>query len=338
MNKIACFFSHESIESIRQEQYSLQDINILTDLGFKVIVSNRFRDIPLNCDLYFSWWASGSIFPLLISKLVNKPIIIVAGGNEAMLYKDILLNVPAGYLKSSWYKKAATRLCLKLGSKIIVVSRFMVNDVTLLGANQPIVVYNSVDTKRFYITNSQRNLVSIIFKSDESVVRIKRGEQFIRSIPYILKMFPNQQFVIIGKQGNAFLRLVSIADNLGLNKSLSFVGNIDNSEMPSWLQRSKVYVQISDTETFGLSIAEAMSCGTHVVVSNRGAIPELVGILGVYVDHNDVLSISEGISSILKLEQKEYDRISQLLRKRIEENFSYEIRRDKIKEIISSLL
>ncbi|MBK5214514.1 MAG: hypothetical protein JJE55_12735 [Flavobacteriaceae bacterium] len=34
MLKTACFFTNEPLEAIEQEQYSIQDINILKDLGF----------------------------------------------------------------------------------------------------------------------------------------------------------------------------------------------------------------------------------------------------------------------------------------------------------------
>lgn len=67
-----------------RQQYSLQDINILKDLNFNVKIASNFFDIPWRSDVYFSWWASGSILPLIVAKLSRKPIIVVAGGNEVM--------------------------------------------------------------------------------------------------------------------------------------------------------------------------------------------------------------------------------------------------------------
>jgi glycosyltransferase involved in cell wall biosynthesis len=104
------------------------------------------------------------------------------------------------------------------------------------------------------------------------------------------------------------------------------------------MHKSIAYVQISDTETFGVAIAEAMSCGTHVVVSKRGAIPEVVGNHGVYVDHNDPDSVAAGIVDVLKLSPLEYKVKSNVLRNHIQENFSYIKRRDKIEKIINGIL
>lgn len=143
--KKACFFSHEALESLKQEQYSMQDINILEDLGYSVTIANNFGDIPWNYDLYFAWWASGGILPLIKARISRKPIITVAGGNEAMICYDSLYKTPIGYKASPFYKKLATRFTLRFSSKVLCVSDFMLSDVKRLGAPEPEVVYNSVD-------------------------------------------------------------------------------------------------------------------------------------------------------------------------------------------------
>lgn len=338
MLKKACFFSNEPLEAIEQEQYSLQDINILKDLGYEVVIANTFSKIPLGCDLYFSWWASGSILTLIKAKFCFKPIIVVAGGNEAMLYKDSVTNIAAGYLASSWYKKIAVYLCLKFSSKIIVVSNFMVNDCMKLGAKNPLVIHNSIDTNKFSLSESDRQFITTIFKSEKNVVRLKRGEEFLRAIPHVLSQYPEQKFIVIGKRDDYFLNLKEICEELDIVENVNFIGSIKNEDVVDWMQKSIGYVQISDTETFGVAIAEAMSCGTHVVVSNRGAIREVVGNHGVYVDHNSPVSVSEGIIEVLKLSPLEYGLKSNDLRTHIVKNFSYEKRRDKIEKLINELL
>lgn len=337
MQKKVCFFSNEPLELIEQQQYSLQDINILKDLGFEVIIANTFSKIPLNCDLYFSWWASGSILPLIKARLTSKPIIIVAGGNEAMLYKDSVTNISAGYLASRWYKKLAVKICLRYGSKILIVSKFMLNNCVKLGAKNPVIIHNSIDLNIFSISEKPREFITTVFKLDKNVVRLKRGEEFIRSIPYVLEKYPNQKFVIIGKKADYFQRLKEICVELKIEGNVNFLGSIKNEDIVEWMQKSLAYTQISDTETFGVAIAEAMSCGTHVVVSNRGAIPEVVGEYGIYVDHNDPVSVAEGIIKVLKLSPLEYNIKSNNLRSHIMDNFSYEKRRDSINKIINEI-
>jgi glycosyltransferase involved in cell wall biosynthesis len=336
--KTACFFSHENRAQLQKEQYSIQDIRILHELGYQVTVATSFNEIPWGCDLYFSWWASGSILPLIKARHSRKPIIVVAGGNDSMFYRDSVSGIPQGYLATPWYKKLAARLSLRFGTIVLVVSRFMVADVRTLGACEPIVVPNSVDTNVFRPSDDHRLHVTTIFNLDDNVVRLKRGEVFLRSVPIVLATYPQQTFAVIGRKGNAFERLFRLASDLGIQGSVDFVGGIENSDVVRWLQRSKVYVQISDTETFGVAIAEAMSSATPVVVSDRGAVPELVGIHGVFVDHNDPQSVAAGIAGLLAKTEQERHAAGMEARARIIEHYSYEKRRSAIQRVIEDLL
>ena len=333
----ACFFSNEPLEQLSKEQYSIQDISILSDLGYELTIATSFSQIPFGCDLYFSWWASGSILPLIKARLSKKPIIVVAGGNEAMYYRDSVSRAPSGYLATPWYKKIATRVCLRFAQRVLTVSKFMEADTKSLGARSPITVYNSVNTNIFTISNISRSYVTSIFNLEDSTIKIKRGDIYIKSIPYILKEFPDQKFIIIGSKQNGYQKLKQLVVDLGINKSVDFIGSIDNSHVCNWLQSSRVYVQISDTETFGVAVAEAMSCGTPVVVSRRGALPELVGDCGIFVDHNDPKSVANGIIGLLRLPEKERDKIGLNGRARIVNNFTYEARKERIEEIIKTL-
>ena len=332
-----CFYSNEGIEKISKQQYSLQDINILTQLGHKVRIATRFSEVPWNSDLYFSWWASGSFIPLIKAFIRRKPIIIIAGGNEAMLYKDSLYGTPMGYLATSIYKKIATRISLKLASELLVVSDFMVDDVKRLSNRIPKVVYNSVNTNKFCINKGvQKIYVTSVFNIEKGPFITKRGETFLRSIPLVLERYPDQKFRVIGRAGDAMDQFIALVDELNIKQNIEIVSNIENDDMPFYFQQSKIYIQLSDTETFGLSVAEAMSCGIPVLVSKRGALPELVGKDGFFVDHNDFNDVAEKIIQVLGISEATLNSVGEKLSKRIYENFSYEVRLNKLKTILST--
>jgi len=169
LEKKACFFSTVEKAQLLEQQYSIQDIRILQELGYSVIIASKFSEIPYDCDLYFSWWACGSILPFIVSFIMRKPIIVVAGGNEAMLYRDSISKFPKGYLATPWYKKIATRITLKFSSKILIVSEFMRSDVIKLGRKDPILVYNSVNTEKFVPADLERTEITTIFWLDRNV-------------------------------------------------------------------------------------------------------------------------------------------------------------------------
>lgn len=56
----------------------------------------------------------------------------------------------------------------------------------------------------------------------------------------------------------------------------------------------------SHTEGFGLPAVEALACGTPCVVSNRSALPEVTGTLGILVDPADPADIACGIRRLIE--------------------------------------
>lgn len=334
----ACFFSTAPLEQLEREQYSIADIRILKELGFDVTIANRYADIPGNCDLYFSWWASGSIFPMIKAKIWRRPNVVVAGGNEAVLYRDSLTGQPLGYLNMPIYKKIATRLVLRFSTVLTVVSQHMVPHVRRLsGGRQPLVVPNCVDTTAFVPGAETREYVTTIFRMDREPARVKRGETFIRAIPHILQSHPQQRFLIIGYKGDAYSPLQALAQELGVAHALEFTGAVKNDAVIRYLQRSKAYVQVSDTETFGVAVAEAMSTHTPVVVSAAGALPELTQGVGIVVDQNSPESLAHGVSRVLAMDESERANLGRAGREIVVQKFSYEVRKQAIARIMESL-
>ncbi|MEL7407582.1 MAG: glycosyltransferase, partial [Cyanobacteria bacterium J06558_2] len=59
-----------------------------------------------------------------------------------------------------------------------------------------------------------------------------------------------------------------------------------------------VLVAPSLYEGFGLTILEAMSCGTPTITSNVSALPEVAGDAAILVDPNDVSAITQAVLQI----------------------------------------
>jgi D-inositol-3-phosphate glycosyltransferase len=65
-------------------------------------------------------------------------------------------------------------------------------------------------------------------------------------------------------------RLKSISAALGLQDRVTFVGAVDQTELPTYFSAADVFVLPSHYESFGLVALEAMACGLPVVASRVG--------------------------------------------------------------------
>ena len=144
-----CFFSSEGLHAIKSQQYSIQDVEILSKLGHDVVISSNFLNLDFKADLYFSWWASGSIIPMFLAKIRNKPIIVIAGGNEVLHTRDSVSNKKIGYLSYPFYKRMAVKLCIHFSDRLLVVSNFMKTELEKVHNIAPDLLYNSIDSRVF---------------------------------------------------------------------------------------------------------------------------------------------------------------------------------------------
>ena len=63
---------------------------------------------------------------------------------------------------------------------------------------------------------------------------------------------------------------------LELGDRVVFAGRIAEADKVAYYNAADLFVSPSSLEGFGFTVGEAMSCGLPVVVSDRGALPELV--------------------------------------------------------------
>jgi glycosyltransferase involved in cell wall biosynthesis len=97
---------------------------------------------------------------------------------------------------------------------------------------------------------------------------------------------------------------------------VSFIGEINEQEKTEFLSEALALLfPIEWPEPFGLSMIEAMACGTPVLAFRHGSVPEIVdeGVTGSIVD-----SIEEAVSALPRVLSLERE----VVRRRFEERFS----------------
>ena len=94
-------------------------------------------------------------------------------------------------------------------------------------------------------------------------------------------------------------KLKALAAELGVGERVIFHPSVAHDRLPDYYAASDVgiFPSIGD-EAFGITIAEAMSCGTPVIGSHIGGIPEVIGNeghCGLLVPPGDVAALAEAM-------------------------------------------
>lgn len=93
--------------------------------------------------------------------------------------------------------------------------------------------------------------------------------------------------VLVGKHGWLYEDIERVQQELGLTNHVYHLETVAAEDLPLLYNGAALHVLPSFCEGFGLPALEAMACGTPTVVSNRGALPEVVGDAGLQVNPDD---------------------------------------------------
>jgi glycosyltransferase involved in cell wall biosynthesis len=107
------------------------------------------------------------------------------------------------------------------------------------------------------------------------------------------------RLLLIGPEKLGADRVRDAVDRLGLGRRVEWKGHIERDELARLYRGAAVLVFPSRYEGFGLPVLEAMACGTPVVATTAGAIPEVAGDAAVLVEPGDPVALAGGIERAL---------------------------------------
>lgn len=321
-NKKRILFIYSTLSSfVKNDLEILQkyyDVSTIKWRGEKDIL--KILKGVIKSDITYSWFASDhAFFAVLFSKFFRKKSIVIVGGFDVAYIPE--LNY--GRFTSNWYRKKTTKYALKKADILLTVSNHTKNE--LLKRVKPKhqeIVYNGVDTERFKPKGEKEKVIVTIGNVTDQGVRLKGLETFAK----VSAHFPDYKFVIIGPKQE-----VSVQQLKEISSNLIFTGKITNDEVLSWLQRAKIYCQLSYVESFGMGVAEAMSCECIPVVTNRGALPEVVGDYGYYTTYDDKNTTIETIKKALQ-SSPDFEKKA---RHKIINAFMIKVREEKLVKILN---
>lgn len=204
-------------------------------------------------------------------------------------------------LTRQWYSflKMQERVAPRL-HEIILPSQAAANDVAACLQVDPAamnVIHLGIDQDVYKPQPDIRRRDNRLLTTASADVPLKGLRHLIEAYSTLLETYPRLELVVIGKLREG--PTAELLDDLNLLDRVSFIHDLSNDEMAEQYARATICVTPSLYEGFGLPAAEAMSCGAPVVVTDGGALPEVVGDAGVIVPKGDSAALARAIGALL---------------------------------------
>ena len=219
-----------------------------------------------------------------------------------------------------WQLKYWTAISIFISKYIICVSDSSKKDIVRhypFASKKVEVIYHGYN-KRLFNTNISNNLVRqvkrkykigsdyILFLS--TLKPSKNIEGLIEAYFSLEDSIKDIKLVIAGKKGWLYDTIFEKVRRLNLGGKVIFTDYITEREKAALIKGARLFILPSFWEGFGMDIVNSMACGTPVVVSKIGSLPEVAGEAGIYVDPYDPKSISGGIKKVFSMSPIEYNR------------------------------
>jgi len=160
------------------------------------------------------------------------------------------------------------------------------------------------------------------------LIPLKGVHFLLESFARIANEIKGTKLVLIGKanDGDYAETLMKRTASLGLGQRVTFMDTMPQSELAEFMARAQVLVLPSLSEALGRVLLEAMACGTPVIGSAVGGIPEIIqeGETGFLIPPGDVGSLAGRLKWILE-HPHEATQIGERARKFAGEFFSQEL-------------
>jgi glycosyltransferase involved in cell wall biosynthesis len=228
-----------------------------------------------------------------IGKALDRPVVITARGSD--------VNLLPGYRRPRALIAAALRDC----AHVVAVSLALKREMVSLGADPDriTVLRNGVDLERFrpLDRNEARHDLGVsgfVMVSVGNLIPDKGHHLVIGA----LERIPGACAVIAGR-GPEEAHLKAMARQLGVAHRVRFLGPVPQQRLAHVYSLADCLVLASEREGWPNVLLEAMACGTPVVASNVGGIPEVVrdGSVGVLMDEVSVDAVVRAVTRMRAL-------------------------------------
>jgi glycosyltransferase involved in cell wall biosynthesis len=200
-----------------------------------------------------------------------------------------------------WQLRLAQRRAAHAAHRVIAVSERTRQDLIERYKASPervVVIHNGVDHQRFHPAEVDPAVVARRYGVPHPFVLCIGSLMPWRNAPRLLRAVARLGYglLFVGRDIWGSDPTARLASDRGWGWA-RFAGYVPDAELPALYAAARVFAYPSLYEGFGIPPLEAMACGTPVVASTAGALPEVLGDAALLVDPYDENALAQAIQA-----------------------------------------
>jgi glycosyltransferase involved in cell wall biosynthesis len=283
-------------------------------ISFKVARLSRKVDLWL-----FTLGDTSLLLPLLAAKAAGNRVAICLSGSDIQASRAI-----ADPLRVPFLVALISRIDMALCNRIVLYSKTLIPQWGLHKYKHKISIAH-----QYFLDSDKFKIEKPLSKRGNTVGYIGRLSQekgimnFVAAIPGMCELKTDIR-ILIGGDGQLRSQVEEQINGSIYNSKVELLGWIPDDKFPSYLNELKLLVIPSYTEAGPYILFEAMACGTPVLATPVGAIPDVIrdGKTGFIMTDNSPENIASNV--IRALNNAHIDHISQNALALVETTFTYE--------------
>ncbi len=230
----------------------------LADMFVKSLFVNY--DI-IHIDTYSSSALSFAFLCAAIGKFRNKKVILnLRGGGLHRLYQN---SKRKGNLIEKLFLKA---------NKIVTPSLYLKENFEKQGFNIGYLP-NTVDMQKFPFSDTVMDNHKLLWVRAFNATY--QPLLAVKTLYEVRKKYPDTTLTMIGPDKGLLVQTQQLISELGLTDCVHITGKVPNNQLAEYYHTHQVFLNTTDTESFGVAVMEAASCGIPVVTTSVGELPYL---------------------------------------------------------------
>jgi len=297
----------------------------------QLIITLRMIKLSRNVDLWIFPIGGEALLPCaVLAKILRKPIIMsLTSSTESMMkhQQNSLTPIVVIFAKINYI----------LADRIILYSPSLITEWVLEKYRPKILIAHEhfLDFNTFTVTTplpDRPSLIGYIGRLSGE----KGVQHFAQALPAVLNGREDLR-VLIGGDGELKESIAASLQEQGVTARVELPGWISHDDLPRYLNQLRLLVLPSYTEGLPNIMLEAMACGTPVLATPVGAIPDVIidGKTGFIMENNSPECIAENV--VRALSSPDLEQIAQSGRRFVEENFTFERVVEQWKEVLEEI-